>query len=72
MFTRNFLLDLENGNHCTPILPARDVVKQFSSGAPPPVRDPAPTLRKLPHIPPHFCNTSPYPNNPLETDSDTD
>jgi hypothetical protein len=32
--TRNFLFDLENGNYCTPISPARDLVKQFSSGAP--------------------------------------
>ena len=31
--TWNFVLDLETGSHCTPISPARDVVKRFSSGA---------------------------------------
>jgi hypothetical protein len=37
---RNFLFDLENHNHSTPISPVRDIVKRFLSGALPTVCHP--------------------------------
>jgi len=49
----NFLFGPETLDH-TPILPARDIVKQFLSGAHPQrVRDPSTV--ELPNIPPLFA-----------------
>src|SRR6266849_2699372 len=59
--SRNFLFGLENGSDHTPIPPVRDIVKQFSSGPPPTVREPNQHRRNCP-IFRHFCNTSPSPN----------
>src|ERR1039458_1079550 len=48
MSVRNFLFGLENGNHCIPISPVRDLVKRFSSGAPELVCDPYQHCRNCP------------------------
>jgi chaperonin cofactor prefoldin len=49
---RNLLFDFKHGAEFTPIPPVRDIVKRFSSGAPPNGLRAAPALPKLPDISP--------------------